>query len=352
MSRTTKKRAAGTNVENCPADISAIADWMESNIGVSTARIEVKKFAGGQSNPTFKVDCEGGAFVLRTKPQGPTLKGAHAVDREARVQKALRTTGFPVPEIYGFCDDESLIGSPFYMMEMVEGRIFWDACLPEIDPSLRASYYSELVQVLARLHTVDFEQIGLNDYGPTGAYVARQLFRWVSQYKDDEVAGRNEHMDRLADWLPFNVPDDDETCLIHGDFRLDNVIFHPTECRILSVLDWELSTLGNPIADFAYHLMMYRLPSSLVAGLRGVDLKANSLPSERDYVAQYKMISQRKSLPHLDYYVTFNLFRFAAIVHGIKGRAIRGNATSDQASRLIGLLPEIARIACEQIDLA
>jgi len=280
------------------------------------------------------------------------LKGAHAVEREARVIGALRKVGFPVPELHGLCKDDAVIGSWFYVMEMVEGRIFWDSAFSVLPAAERGACFDAMNATLARLHQVDFRAIGLEDYGRVGGYVERQVRRWSTQYAEDEAAGRNAHMDRLVEWLPRNVPADDETSIVHGDYRVDNLIYHPSEPRVIAVLDWELSTLGHPLADFAYHAMMFRMPPEIIGGIRGVDLAATGLPDEAAYVAAYCRRTGRAGLPALDYYVAFNMFRFAAILHGIRGRLIRGTAASAEAADLSSHFEEVAELAWQQATKA
>lgn len=334
-------------------DIDALTRWMSCHVDGFSGPIEVAQFRGGQSNPTFKLTTSEREYVLRRKPPGRLLKGAHAVDREARVMRALGRAGFPVPEILGLCEDETVIGSLFVVMAYVPGRIFWDPRLPELVVSERAAYFDAMNAVLARLHGLDPAACDLADYGNPGQYVARQIARWSQQYLQDVEAGRDPHLDRLVEWLPSAVPADDEAvAVIHGDFRCDNMIFDPEEPRIVAVLDWELSTLGHPLADFAYHALMYRLPPEIGAGLGGIDPRTLGLPSERDYVAAYCARTGRSSIAHYEFYLAFNLFRLAAIFHGIKGRVARGSAASAQAAQRVAILPELARLAWSQARAA
>ena len=268
-------------------DEGALERWMALNVVAFEGPVHVAQFKGGQSNPTYRLTTPRKAYVLRRQPPGNLLKGAHDVLREARVLAALAETAVPVAEVYAICADAAVIGTPFFIMELVEGRIFWDATFPNVPTSARSAYFDAMNATIAALHHVDYAAIGLGDYGRPGNYFARQIARWSKQYLEDTDAGRNPDMDDLVAWLPANIPDDPETCLIHGDFRCDNLIFHPTEPRILAVLDWELSTLGHPLADFAYHAMMYRMPPDIVAGLGDADIPAIGIPAERDYVAAY-----------------------------------------------------------------
>jgi len=311
--------------------------------------IEVEKFPGGQSNPTFKLTTAGGRYVLRRKPPGKLLKGAHAVEREYQVMSALGQQGFPVPRTYGLCEDDAVIGTPFFLMDMVDGRIFWNPRLPEVPKDERQAFYDSMCETIARLHRIDYAAAGLGDYGKPGGFVERQIGVWSRQYLQDEAAGRIDAMDRLVEWLPRNIPDDEGAAsIVHGDFRCDNLIFHPTEPRVVAVLDWELSTLGHPLADFTYHLMTYRLPPDLPAGMAGADFAALGLPDEEEYTAAYCRHTGRERIPDLDYYMAFNMFRLAAIIHGIKGRLLRGNASSDRADQLVGYLDTLAETAWRQ----
>jgi len=330
-------------------DEEGLERWMLAHVGGYVGPLTVEQFKGGQSNPTYKLTTRARAYVLRRKPRGVLLKGAHAVDREARVMAALGKTGFPVPGILGLCTDESVIGTWFYVMEMVAGRIHWDATFPEVPRGERAAYFDAMNDTLARLHNVDFRSVGLEDFGRVGGYLERQLGRLGKQYLEDELAGRDPFMDRLLEWLRAHIPAaSDSTTLIHGDLRCDNMIFHPTQPRVLAVLDWELATLGDPLADFAYHAMMYRMPPTIVAGLAGADLGALGIPDEKSYVAAYLRRTGRPELPAYDYYVAFNFFRLAAIFHGIKGRAMRGTAASAQALERAASFSELARLGWEQ----
>lgn len=330
-------------------DASTIVAWLGGHVDGFSGPISIEQFKGGQSNPTYKLTSPSGSYVLRRKPPGPVLPGAHAVDREAKVLSALHGAGMPVAKVLGLCLDDAVIGSAFYVMEMVEGRIFWDATVPGVSQAERAQLFDAMNETLARLHTVDYAAVGLGDYGRSGNYFSRQITRWARQYREDSDAGRDPTMDRVIEWLEANIPaGDDETRVIHGDFRIDNLIFHPSEPRVLAVLDWELSTLGHPGADFAYNAMMYRMPPHIVAGLAGSNVKALGLPSEADYVAAYCARTGRNSLPGFDYYVAFNFFRLAAIFHGIKGRVIRGTATNLQARERVEVLPELISLTWEQ----
>jgi len=327
--------------------------WMRRHVDGFEGPIEVAKFPGGQSNPTFRLTTPRRQYVLRRKPPGKLLKGAHAVEREYRIISALGPLDFPVPRTWGLCEDDEVVGTPFFVMDMVPGRIFWDPKFPEVPRAERGAYYDSMCATIARLHRIDYEAAGLADYGRPGNFVERQIGIWSRQYLQDEVAGRIEAMDRLTEWLPGHIPDDGSpTRVVHGDFRCDNLIFHPTEPRVVAVLDWELSTLGHPLADFTYHLMNYRLPPSLPAGMAGADFAALGLPSEADYTAAYCRHTGRQDIPDLDFYLAFNMFRLAAIIHGVKGRLLRGNASSDRAEQLVAYLGDLAESAWRQAQMA
>ena len=334
-------------------DEAALAAWMSEHVPDFAGPMAVEQFRGGQSNPTYKLVTPTKAYVLRRKPPGVTLKGAHAVDREAKVLIGLEKGSFPVAHVHGLCTDEAVIGSWFYVMDMVEGRIFWDATVPDVSNAERAVIFDAMNAAMAQLHMIDYTAVGLGDYGRPGNYFERQIGRWSKQYLDDDLAGRDPNMDRLIEWLSANIPaGDDATSIIHGDFRIDNLIFHPTEPRVLAVLDWELSTLGHPGADFAYNAMMYRMPPHIVAGLGGAGISALGIPCEADYVAAYCHRTGRAGMPGYDFYIAFNFFRLAAIFHGIKGRVIRGTASSAQAQERVKVLPELMALAWRQAQFA
>ena len=339
---------SGTGNVRTALDEAALASWLAANIAGFAGPLKISQFNGGQSNPTYRLSTPTANYVLRRKPPGPLLKGAHDVLREARVLNALWTTPVPVPQIMAVCDDEAVVGSAFYVMDMVEGRIFWDAAFTDVPIVERAAYYDAMNEVIAALHSVDYGAAALGDYGRPGNYFVRQIGRWTKQYLEDGLAGRIPDMDALVEWLPTAVPEGDETGIVHGDFRCDNMIFHPTEPRILAVLDWELSTLGHPLADFAYHAMMYRMPPDILGGIMGVDLAASCLPDEAAYVRSYCQRTGRQDVADLDYYVAFNMFRFAAILHGIRGRVIRGTAASAEGAALASRFERVAELAWGQ----
>ena len=333
-------------------DSDALTAWMTANVTDFTGPLTVSQFKGGQSNPTYRLDTPAQpgkparSYVLRRKPPGPLLPGAHAVEREARVMAALGGAGFPVPLIYGLCDDESVIGTAFFVMDMVEGRIIWEATFPGLSPADRAAHFDAMNATIAQLHMIDPAAVGLADYGRPSNFVERQVARWSRQYEQDVEAGRVPAMDRLVEWLRANLPPDSgDARVVHGDFRCDNMIFENDQPRVAAVLDWELSTLGDPAADFVYHLMMYRMPAGMFTGLKGLDFAELGIPSEADYIAAYCARTGRSSLPNIDYLMVFVMFRLAAITHGIRGRLARGNASSDHAAATAALTEPLAALA-------
>jgi aminoglycoside phosphotransferase (APT) family kinase protein len=335
-------------------DAAALEEWMRGHVDGFAGPLTVSQFKGGQSNPTYKLETPSGrTYVLRRKPPGKLLAGAHAVDREARVMSALGKQGFPVPRIHGNCDDESVIGTPFFVMDMVEGRIIWEAQFPGLDPQERAAHFDAMNATIAALHRVDPGEAGLSDYGRATGFVERQVKRWSTQYLEDTDAGRIPAMTALVDWLQQHLPPDSgDTRVVHGDYRCDNMIFASTAPKVLAVLDWELSTLGDPAADFVYHLAMYRMPARIFTGIAGLDLASLGIPSEDEYVAAYCRRTGRDHLPHLDYLMVFVMFRLAAILHGIKGRVVRGNASSAHAAAMVERLEPLAELALAQAKVA
>jgi len=313
-------------------DVAAVERYMREHVEGFSGPLAVEQFRGGQSNPTFRLSAGGRSYVMRRKPPGKLLPSAHAVDREYRVITALAKTDVPVARTYALCTDESVIGAVFYLMEYVEGRVLWDPRLPGMRPAERRAIYDETNRVIAALHRVDYEAIGLGDYGKPGNYFRRQIDRWSRQYKASETE-TIEAMDRLIEWLPRNIPAGDATTIVHGDFRIDNMIFHQAEPRVLAVLDWELSTLGHPLADFSYHMMAWRLSAEEFRGLRGSDLAALGIPGEAEYLARYL---ERTGFPapgerDWGFCMAYNMFRAAAIFQGVMARAVAGNAASAQA---------------------
>ena len=316
-------------------DADRLASWMQAHVPSFHGRVRLEPLTGGQSNPTYLATGEeGGRWVIRRKPPGVLLASAHAVEREYRVMKALAASDVPVPAMHALCEDPEVMGTPFYVMDFVEGRVLRDPSLPGMTPPQRAAHFDELNRVLAALHNVDVQAVGLTDYGKPQRYLARQVERWTRQYRAAETE-RIEAMERLIEWLPAHLPEGEECSVVHGDYRIDNVVFHPTEPRILAVLDWELSTLGHPLVDFAYHCMTWRVTPDEFRGLRGHDLRALGIPVEDEYVAAY---CRRTGRPRPDpevwnYCLAFNMFRMAGILQGIRARAGQGNAASADAER-------------------
>lgn len=330
-------------------DESGLARWMSENVDGHDGPISVRQFRGGQSNPTYLVTTPEQSYVLRRQPSGVLLKGAHAVDREALVQGKLADTRVPVARIFGVCLDTDVIGTMFYLMELVDGRIFWDATFPDVGVSDRSDYFMAMNTTIADLHAIEPASIGLDGFGRPTGYVERQIKRLSEQYIADTAAGRDPNMDRLINWLEHARPRNEaRAAIVHGDFRCDNMIFHPTEPRIVAVLDWELATLGHPLADFAYHATMYRMPSHIVAGLAGEDIAKLNVPSEEEYLALYAERVGLADTSDYDFFVAFSFFRIAAIFHGIKGRLARGTAASPDAAERVKALPELAELAWEQ----
>ena len=336
-------------------DVAALERWLAAHVAGYRGPLQVERFAGGQSNPTYRLTAASGRYVLRKKPEGVLLPSAHAVDREYRVMTALRDTPLPVPRSFGYCDDVSVIGTPFFVMDCVEGRIFWDPALPELSRDERAALWDDINRVVAELHRVDVDAVGLTDFGRPGNYFERQIARWTRQYRASE-SETIEAMDRLIEWLPAHVPPGDETTIVHGDLRLDNMIVHPTEPRVVALLDWELSTLGHPLADFAYHVMTWRLSAAQFRGMAGKDLAALGIPGEAAYVAAYCARSGRATIgpSTWEFCLAFSMFRLAAILQGIARRAEEGTASSAEAvetGRKARPIAELAwATACKVID--
>ena len=331
-------------------DVEGLDRYMKQHVAGFAGPLTVQQFKGGQSNPTYRIDTEGGSYTLRRKPPGALLPTAHAVDREFRVISALKETAVPVPNSYALCEDESVIGTPFYIMEFVEGRVLWEPQLPGMEPAERADIYDAMNGVIARLHDVSYEAVGLGDFGRLGNFVARQIRRWSRQYLE---SGEEpiEELNRLCEWLPEHLPDRDETRVVHGDYRIDNMIFHSVEAKVAAVLDWELSTLGDPVGDFAYHVMQWRLPPHIFHGLRDIDFAALGIPTENAYVAAYCRRTGRTSIEHWDYYMAYCMFRLSAILHGILVRVRQGTAASAHGAEMGDLARPIAELAWEQAEL-
>jgi len=333
-------------MEDQPFDMEALADELHELVPGFSGLHAVEKFNTGQSNPTYRVEADSGNYVLRAKPPGTLLKSAHQVDREYRVMKALAANNVPVPQVYGLTGEDSAIGRMYFVMELVEGRIFWDPALPEVSKQERTAIYDGMNDVLARLHSVDPEAAGLADFGRSGSYFARQIRRWSEQY----IASKTEElpkMDRLMDWLWDNLPDDDGlVSVVHGDYRLDNMIFAPHGEEVRALIDWELSTLGHPLADLSYQCMQWRLPhKSGFRGLGGLDRDELGIPSEADYVARY---SERSGIAvdNWTFCLSFSFFRLAAILQGVYKRSLDGNASNPERAKEIGLaVPQLASMA-------
>lgn len=306
-------------------DEASLERWMQDHVEGFSGPLSVNQFKGGQSNPTYRLDTPTRSYVLRRKPFGKLLPSAHAVDREFRVISALGKQGFPVAKAYALCMDDAVIGAAFYIMSMEEGRVFWDPTLPNQSPEARRAIFTAKIETLAQLHSFDPEAIGLSDFGKPGNYFARQVDRWTKQYKASETEHIAE-VEKLIEWLPRTVPEQQRVSIVHGDYRLDNMIFHPAEPRVIAVLDWELSTLGDPMADFTYLLMQWVMP-----GLSGVDLKALNIPTLEEAIAIYVKASGRPDVPDVNWYFAYNLFRLACITQGIAGRIRDGTAANAKA---------------------
>lgn len=311
-------------------DLQRLGTWLQAHVPGAAGTPVLTPLAGGQSNPTYRLQVAGRAMVLRRKPAGQVLASAHAIDREYRVMQALAGTEVPVPVMHAYCDDPGVIGSAFYLMEHLTGRHLADPALPGMAPGERAAIYDEMNRVIAALHALDPAALGLGDYGRQGGYLARQIDRWTRQYRASETE-RIDAMERLIDWLPAHLPAGDETRLVHGDFRIDNLIFHPQQPRVIAVLDWELSTLGHPLVDFAYHAMIWRVTPGEFRGLLGHDLARLGIPGEAAYLQAYERRTGRQAAADWDYYLAFNMFRMAAILQGIYSRALQGQAAAADA---------------------
>ena len=335
-----------------PEDTSALDSWASAHVEGFAGPSRAIKYPTGQSNPTYRIETPGRAYVLRCKPRGKLLKSAHMVEREFRVLRALGGVGFPVPPALALCEDENVVGSVFYLMAHVDGRIYWDPALAGLANAERAAIYDSMNAGLAALHDVDVAQAGLADYGRPGNYFARQTQRWTEQYRASETASVPD-MDYLIDWLAAHMPPDDgRISLVHGDFRIDNMIFAPDSGKLLAVLDWELSTVGHPFADLAYQCMQWRLPNAGdMRGLGGIDRAATGLPSDEAYVAAYCRRRGLDSVPHWSFMIAFSFFRIAAIVQGVYKRALDGNASNPERGVKMGAaVPLMARLAREEIE--
>lgn len=335
-------------------NVDALNDYLTENLASYRGPLTVEIFKGGQSNPTYKLITPGAAYVMRAKP-GPVAKllpSAHAIEREFRVLRGLHDTKVPVPEMHCLCEDESVIGRAFYVMEFVDGRVLWDPALPGMSPAERVEIYDEMNRVIAELHQVKFADCGLADYGKPGNYFERQISRWSKQY-GASVTKAIPEMDALMQWLPVHIPasarDESMVSIVHGDYRLDNLLFHPTEPRVLAVLDWELSTLGHPLADFSYHCIAWHIPPGAFRGIGGLDVGALGIPTEEHYIRLY---CERTGISTPDelavdwnFYLAYNLFRIAAILQGIAKRVETGTASSAQAVSSAAGAPQLAKLA-------
>ncbi len=334
-------------------EVEPLAAYLAAHLPGFAGPLEVKQFQGGQSNPTYLLTTPSAKYVMRSKP-GPVAKllpSAHAIEREFRVMRALRAQGIPVPQVHVLCEDESVIGRAFFVMEHVEGRIFWEQSLPQSNPAERAAIYDEMNRVLAQLHTVDVERAGLADFGKAGNYFARQIGRWSKQYLASETE-KIEPMNRLIEWLPQHIPPGDETAIVHGDYRMDNLIFDPAEPRIVAILDWELSTLGHPLADFSYHCLSWHIPPGAFRGIAGLDLAALGIPSEAEYIRRYCERTGRTAIEHWNFYLAYNLFRIAAILQGVYKRFTEGLASSDTAKHAGANAKALAQLAWQYAQQA
>ena len=314
-----------------PVDVTALGRYLEGRLPRFSGPIAVRKFHGGQSNPTYHLKTADSEYVVRRKPPGPLLPSAHAIEREHRVLTALRHSGVPVPNTYLLCEDADVIGTPFYVMEYVAGEVMTDPTLPDRSPSDRRAIYESMAAVLARLHTVDWRAAGLSDFGRPGNYVARQVHRWTAQYRASETE-RIEAMERLISWLPAHIPPGNEDAVVHGDYRPGNLLIHPTKPRVVAVIDWELSTIGHPLVDLGHHALIFRTGLEDF-GAFGDRPRPAGVPSEEEHLATYCRLTNRSTLPDWDYYVAFAMFRFAAIFQGIMGRIVAGTATDPDARR-------------------
>lgn len=335
-------------------DLQRLQDYMQSHVEGFQGPLTASQFKGGQSNPTYLLEAPSGKYVMRRKPPGKLLKSAHAVDREFKVISALYGVDFPVPRPYVLCADEAIVGTMFFIMEYVVGRIFWELDLPGMDRDERAAIYDHTNQTLAQLHNYDVKKIGLEDYGRPGNYFARQISRWSKQYSASQTA-KLASMDCLMKWLPEHIPPDESSAVVHGDYRLDNMIIHPTEPRVIAVLDWELSTIGHPLGDFTYHLMAWQMPEVGIgsSGLLGKDLDVLGIPTEKDYVTTYcERTGRENGIANRDFYSAYNFFRIAAILQGIAGRVRDGTAASVHAERAANAVGPLADMGWEYAQKA
>lgn len=333
-------------------DIEKLCAYLETHVDGFKGPITAEKFAGGQSNPTFKINAESGVYVLRRQPPGKLLKSAHAVDREYRVLNALKGTSVPVATVFHLCEDTSVIGSMFYVMEFLPGRIFWNSAIPEAKSNdERRAMHEEVIRTMAKMHNLDLEACGLTDYGKPGNYIERQISRWTTQYRASEI-DKIEPMEQLMSWLVENMPaDDNRVSIAHGDYRLDNLMFHPEKPEIIAILDWELSTLGHPFADLAYHCMQLRMPqdSPAAKGLMGIERASLGIPTEKELVALYCKKCGLEKIENWTFYLAFCFFRLASIAQGVAKRATQGNASNKKAAAAGAFVGPLAQMALEII---
>jgi len=332
-------------------DAAKLEAYLRERIDGFRGPLEIEQFKGGQSNPTYRLSAGGKRYALRRKPPGKLLPSAHAVDREYRVIQALYGVGFPVARPYVLCEDDGVIGTMFYVMDCVDGRVLWDQSLPGMPQAERRAVWDEMNRVIALLHTIDYRAIGLEDFGRPGNYIERQIARWTKQYQASELESI-EAMDNLIAWLPKNIPTGDESTIVHGDYRLDNLIFDASEPKIRAVLDWELSTVGHPLADFAYHCMSWHIPAGKFRGIEGLDLEELGIPTEQRYIDAYCRRTGREGVSRSDwdFYMAYNLFRIAAILQGIAKRVVDGTAASEHARDAGGRAPLMAELGWKQVE--
>ena len=327
----------------------ALFDYLKENVDGFKGPLQISQFQGGQSNPTFLLHTPERDYVMRKKPPGNLLPSAHAVDREYKVISALQNTDVPVPRTYCLCEDDSIIGTAFYIMEKVEGRIFLSPELPDTEPHLRAAIYDAMNDALAKLHNVDFDAVGLSDFGKRENYLGRQINRWTKQYRASQTDNL-EAMENLIKWLPENLPDGDESAIVHGDYRLGNMIVHPTKPEVVAVLDWELSTIGHPLSDLAYNCMNYHYMHPRNGGLVGVDFEATGIPTEQAYIDAYCKRTGRDGIENWEFYLAFSLFRTAAIVQGVYKRGLDGNASSNVGEEYAVFTNMLATLGWQKVE--
>lgn len=332
-------------------DAARLGEWLAGILPSAPSEISLEKFPGGQSNPTYRMTVDGRDYVLRRRPFGPLLPSAHAVEREYRLISALHPAGFPVPAPLALCQDDGVIGSAFYVMEMVEGLTFWNGALPDLSPAERRTAYEAMIDALGQLHNLNPAAVGLADFGPSGNYFERQVARWTKQYRAAQTEDLPE-VERLIEFLPRTVPEQTRTSIIHGDYRIDNLIYAPASLTVRAVLDWELATLGDPLADFAYLAMNWTLPADGRAGLKGVDLAAAGIPTLEDMAQRYCAATGRDALPDLHWHFAFNLFRLVGILQGVKKRMLSGNASSAKAADAVAMLEPLTKAAWREARLA